>query len=298
MALESAPGGTSRAISFLMSHNGQRVSIAAFSVAATLVLALSPGSVAAYAFGLPLLFFVPGFAVVRLFFWKGTSLEAKFVLSLGLSILSVIALAAILVLTPIGLDSNTARGSLAVFALAAVSLETTWLRADRSKKPDPKDEVVSEPSPEGQGKPDKVVAAMIATALVISVVSLGLIVTADYPSRTSFSLTGDDGKVVTNATRQQGTSLVLVFHVRNGEDGPRSFTVNAYADNIHPEGVPVFDNKSYENDNLAKGGEWSEPVTIYFNQSVIYRINFDLYIEEPGQNPVFYGQLHMWFTAP
>jgi len=274
------------------------VSIAAFSVAATLVLVLLPGSVAAYAFGLPFLFFVPGFALVRLFFWKGTSIEAKFVLSLGLSILAVVALAFILVLTPLKLAPDTARGSLVVFALAAVALETLWLKADRGKKADAKDESMPEPEPEAPGKPDKVVAAMIATALVISAISLGLIVTADYPSRTSFSLTDADGKVVTNTTRQQHTSLVLVFHVKNGEDGPRDFVVEAYADNTQPAGVHVFDNKSYERDGLARGGEWDQSVTVYFNQSLIYRINFDLYIQEPGQDLLFYGQLHMWFIAP
>jgi len=273
------------------------VSIAAFSIAATLVLVLLPGSVAAYALGLPLLFFVPGFAVVRLFFWKGTSVEAKFVLSLGLSILAVVALAFVLVLTPIGLAADTARGSLVVFALSAVVLETVWLRADRSKKTDVKDQGLTEPATEEQGKPDRVVAAMIATALVISVVSLGLIVTADYQSRTSFSLTDENG-MVPNTTRPQDVPLVLVLHVKNGEDGPRNFTVDAYADQEKPPGYHAFDDTNFRCDNLAKGEEWSQPVTLYFNQSLVYRINFDLYIEEPGQDPVFYGQLHMWFIAP
>jgi hypothetical protein len=274
------------------------VSIAAFSVAATLVLVLLPGSVAAYAVGLPFLFFVPGFAVVRLFFWMGTSVEAKFVLSLGLSILAVVALAFVLVLTPIGLAPDTARGSLVVFALSAVVLETAWLNADRSKKADAKDQTLAEPTIEEPGKPDRVVAAMIAAALVISVVSLGLIVTADYPSRTSFSLTDENGKVLTNTTRPQDVPLILVFHVKNGEDGPRNFTVNAYADQVKPPGYHAFDNKSFRYDSLANGEEWSQPVTLYFNQSLVYRMNFDLYIEEPGQDPVFYGQLHMWFIAP
>ena len=272
--------------------------IAAFSVAATLVLVAFPGTVAAYAVGLPFLFFVPGFAVVRLFFWKGTSMEAKFVLSLGLSILAVIALAFILVLTPVGLDPDTARGSLVVFALSAVALETGWLKAGRTRKGEDKAKPAVEQAPEDEGKPDKVVAAMIATALVVSVVSLGLIVTADYPSRTSFSLTDTDGKVLKNTTRPQDVPLVLVFHVKNGEDGPRNFTVDAFADGIKPPGYNAFDPKSFRFDNLAKGDEWSQPVTLYFNQSLVYRINFDLYIEEPGHEPVFYGQLHMWFEAP
>ena len=294
--MESAPRGTDKAVAFLMSHNGQRVSIAAFSLVATLVLLLLPGGPAAYAFGLPFLFFVPGFAVVRMFFWNGTSVETKFVLSLGLSILVVIFLALILALTPIGLGSDSARASLVVFTLAAVVLETAWLKADRGKKPEAKEEV-PQPEPEQLGKGDKVVAAMIATALIVSAVSLGLIVTADYPSRTSFSLTDAEGKVVTNTTRQQLTNLTLVFHVKNGEDGARNFSVNAFADNILPVGTHPFENQSYSQ-VLAKGEEWDQPVVVYFNHSMIIRINFDLYIQEPGHDQQFYGRLQMWFIAP
>lgn len=294
--MESAPGVTSGPISFLKSHNGQRATIAAFSIVATLVLTLFPGGPFAYIFGLPYMFFVPGFTVVRLFFWRGTSLEAKFVLSLGLSILVLIALAFILVLTPIGLAPGSSIGSLIVFTLAAVALETTLLKADRPKKGEA---TVSEPepSPEAQGKPDRVVAAMIVTALVVSAVSLGFIVTADYPVRTSFSLTDENGKVVTNTTRPEMTNLTLVFHVKNGEDGPRNFTVNTYASNIYLPGTPVYANKTYAA-TLAKGGQWDQSVTVYFNYSTVFRINFDLYIQEQGHVEVFYGQLHMWFLAP
>lgn len=295
--MESAPGGTNGAISFLESHNGQRATIAAFSIVATLVLVFFPGGPLAYVMGLPYMFFIPGFALTRMFFWKGTSIEAKFVLSLGLSILAVIFLAFVLVLTPIGLSSASAIGSLVVFALAAVALETVWLKADRKRKGDDK-QVVSEPVPEPVAKSDKVVAAMIATALVISGISLGLIVTADYPSRTSFALTDVDGKVVVNTTRVQPGSLDLVLHVKNGEDGPRNFSVFAYADNIKPPGYDAFDNKTYYVTDLARGSEWDQQVTVYFNVSMIYRINFDLYMQTPGSQPVFYGNLHMWFEAP
>jgi len=272
------------------------VLIAAFSVAATIVLVSLPGTALAYAFGLPFLFFIPGYALVRLFFWKGTSLETKFVLSLGLSILAVIALGFVLVMT-IGLFPNTTRGSLAVFALGAVALETLWLNADRAKKDETKPEISPEPAPEPSGKPDKVVAAMIATALVISGISLGLIVTADYPSRTSFAVTDSSGQVVTNTTRAINTTLVLVLHVRNGEDGPRTFTMDAYANNVNPNGTDVFENRSFEMQDLAKGGEWSQSVTLYFNETSIFRINFDLYIQQVGKAPVLYGQLHIWFEA-
>jgi uncharacterized membrane protein len=294
--LESAPGVTSGPISFLKSHNGQRVTIAAFSIAATLVLALLPGGPFAFIFGLPYMFFVPGFTVIRLFFWRGTSLEAKFVLSLGLSILVLIMLALILVLTPIGLAPESAIGSLVVFTLAAVALETTLLKADRPRKGESK-EAEPEPEPETHGKPDRVVAAMIVTALVVSAVSLGFIVTADYPVRTSFALTDEDGKVVTNTTRPELTSLTLVFHVKNGEDGQRNFTVNTYASNIYQPGTPVYENKTYSA-SLAKGAGWDQAVTVYFNYSTVFKINFDLYIQEQGQAAVFYGNLHIWFIAP
>jgi len=107
-----------------------------------------------------------------------------------------------------------------------------------------------------------------------------------------------NGNVVMNTTRMQQTSLVLVFHVKNGEDGPRNFAIAAYASNVQPLGTHVFDNKSFAQDGVARGSEWDGQVTLYFNQSLIYRINFDLYMQEPGLDPVFYGQLHMWFIVP
>ncbi|MDH3365954.1 MAG: DUF1616 domain-containing protein, partial [Thermoplasmata archaeon] len=125
-----------RVVEFLESHNGQRVAICAYSVLATLVLLAYPGTAAALALGIPYLFFIPGFAVVRLVFWRNTSIEAKFVLSMGLSILVVILLGLLLVLTPIGLNVDTTRASMILFSLGAVALETFVWPASRE---DPKD---------------------------------------------------------------------------------------------------------------------------------------------------------------
>ncbi|MBU1914108.1 MAG: DUF1616 domain-containing protein, partial [Candidatus Thermoplasmatota archaeon] len=114
---EASSGYYERALEFVRTDNGQRMTIIVFSLIATVALLAFPNTIAAYAFGIPFMFFVPGFTVVRMFFWKGTSPEAKFVLSLGLSILVVIFLGLMLVLTPIGLTSNSTRASLILFTL-------------------------------------------------------------------------------------------------------------------------------------------------------------------------------------
>jgi len=211
----------SRVVGFLETHNGQRLTIALFSIVATLVLLLLPGTAAAFAFGLPYMFFVPGFAVVRLFFWKGTSLEARFVLSLGISVLVIIFLGLFLVLTPIGLDSNTTRASLIVFALSAVAAEMVKNRnaEDETAKKTRTEKV--EPF-----KFDKVVAAMLGTALVVSGICLALIITAEYPSRTYFAMT-EDGSAKINSTRVLGSNITLTIEMHNGEDGPREFSMAA-----------------------------------------------------------------------
>ncbi len=274
-----------RIVSFLETHNGQRIAIALFSVVATLVLVLLPGTAAAYAFGLPYMFFVPGFAVVRLFFWKGTSLEARFVLSLGISILVIIFLGLFLVLTPIGLDSNTTRVSLIVFALAAVAAEMV-------KNRDAKDEP-EQKAPDEHIEPfkfDKVVAAMIGTALVVSGVCLALIITAEYPSRTYFAMT-EDGSAKINSTRVLGSNITLTIEMHNGEDGPRHFSMAAYCWNDTHWGTRWY------NYTMEEGGTQFVNVTFHLDQAGVWRFDFDLYIQEEGQAEYLYGNLHVWLSV-
>jgi uncharacterized membrane protein len=284
--LESEPGSLDRFINFLETDNGQRVGISVFSVVATLVLLAFPGGMLAYAFGIPFMFFIPGFAVVRLFFWKGTTPEAKFVLSMGISILVVILLGLLLVLTPIGLDSTTTRASLVVFALAAVAIETFWLNAGRGE--------VKKQVPERLSKPervDKVVVAMLATALVVSAISLGLIVTAKYPSRTYFAVTDEDGQVITNATWTEGTNLTLLVHMKNGENGPRNFTMLAYGVSSGFYTTQTF------NRVLQKNEVWNQTVSFNLTQAGYSRLDFDLYIQDGQEPPYHYGNLHIWIRV-
>lgn len=275
----------SRAVGFLETHNGQRLAIALFSTVATLVLVFLPGTAAAFALGLPYMFFVPGFAVVRLFFWKGTSLEARFVLSLGISVLVIILLGLFLVLTPVGLDSNTTRGSLIVFALAAVAAEMVKNRkAEDEPEPKTRTEKV-EPF-----KFDKVVAAMIGTALVVSGICLALIITAEYPSRTYFAMT-EDGSANINSTRVLGTNITLTIEMHNGEDGPREFSMAAYCWNDTHWGTRWY------NYSMAEGDTRFVNVTFALDQPGVWRFDFDLYIQETGQERYLYGNLHLWLSV-
>lgn len=272
---------------FLKTDNGQRLAIIAFSLIASLVLWTLPGTAFAYVFGIPLLFFVPGFAVVRLFFWKGTSPEAKFVLSLGLSILVIIFLALILVLTFIGLSTDSAIASVLLFSLGAVALDIFWLEREPegAKKP-------VEPEPEMAQrtiKLDKVVASMLVTAVAISVISIGLIVTADYPSRTYFAVTDDTGSADINTTRNINSTLNLTLYAKNGEDGQRTFRIVA-----HNETISYLQNYTRV---LEKGDIWEQEVgldLVYFGQ---FRIDFDLYIQKQGSPEYFYGNLHLWIEV-
>jgi uncharacterized membrane protein len=278
-----------RFVNYLETQNGQRISICVFSVVATLVLLVLPGGVLAYVFGIPFMFFIPGFAVVRLFFSKGTSPEVRFVLSTGMSILVVIFLGLLLVLTPIGLDSNTTRASLILFALGAVAVETFWLNADRGTTMEKISQRVAKPV-----KVDKVVAAMLATALVVSAISLGLIATAKYPSRTYFAVTDTNGMIVTNTTWTEGTNLTLLVHMKNGENGARNFTMLAYGVSSGFYTTQTFTKI------LQKNEVWNQTVSFNLTMAGYPRLDFDLYIQEGTEPPYFYGNLHIWIrvTSP
>jgi len=275
-----------RFVSYLETQNGQRVAICAFSIVAVIVLAALPGGVLAYVFGIPFMFFIPGFAVVRMFFWKDNTPEARFVLSLGISILVVVMLGLLLVLTPIGLDQNTTRASLIVFSLAAVASETFWLRADRG--------VSERQAPQRTAKPmvlDLVVIAMLATALVVSAISLGLIVTAKYPSRTYFAVTDASGHVLANTTLVEGANLTLVVHIKNGEDGQRNFTLVSYK----------ISSGSYTAQNfsrtLNKNELWDQAISFNLTPAGYLRVDFDLYIQKGSELPYHYGNLHIWLVV-
>lgn len=277
-----------RIIEFIESHNGQRVAVCAYSVLATLVLLAYPGTAAALALGIPYLFFVPGFAVVRLVFWRNTSIEAKFVLSMGLSILVVILLGLFLVLTPIGLNSDTTRASMIVFSLGAVALEVLVWPADRD---DPKGAVRERRVKEEPFKVDKVVAAMLGTALVVSAISLGLIITAEYPSRTYYAMTDELGSAKINTTYDVGTNLTLIIEMHNGEDGARVFSLNAFGAN----NTTVF-GEQWFNNTLERGDTWNVSVTFHLDTPGVFRLVFMLYIQEDGSEPYLYSEnpVQLW----
>jgi uncharacterized membrane protein len=272
---------------FLVTHNGQRLVIVSFTLVAVLVLLAFPGGIAAYAVGIPLMFLVPGFALVRLFFWREESFETKFVLSIGLSVLVVVFLVLLLVLSPIGLAPGTSRASLAVFVLTAVAVERFVLKADRIGQPKP----TPQEKPEPPAKLDKVVAAMLVAALAVSVVSLGLIASAEYPSRTYFAITDDEGKVITNTSYEGGTNLTFIIHMKNGEDGVRNFTLLVYASDTF-----VFPTQTYTKD-VARGETWEKAVAINLTEAGLFRLDFDLYIQEDGSAPQLYGNLHLWIDV-
>jgi uncharacterized membrane protein len=273
-------------------HDGQRVAICAYSVLATVVLLLYPGTAAALVFGIPYLFFVPGFALVRLVFWRNTSLEAKFVLSLGLSILVVILLGLMLVLTPIGLNSDTTRASMILFSLGVVALEVfVWpaSRWDEKEKAPKEQRIKEEPF-----KIDKVVAAMLGTALVVSAISLGLIITAEYPSTTYYAMTDESGSANIETTYVVGSNITLVIEMHNGEDGARLFSLQAYgADNVTTFGEQWF------NVTLDEGEKTNVTMTFDLDTPGIFRIMFYLHIQEEGHEPYVYSEnpVQLWIQV-
>jgi uncharacterized membrane protein len=218
------------------------------------------------------------------FFWKGTSPEARLVLSLGMSVLVVIFLGLALVFT-IGLRSDTTRASMILFTLAAIALDLFW------KRPKVKEQA-AKPAEESLPKTvklDKVVAAMLGTALVISAISLGLIITADYPSRTHFALTDAFGSADINTTMEINTTFSVILEVKNGEGRQCDFRIHIYNESWGIE--------SEASQTLNDGERWNESVNIDLVYYGVVKIDFDLYITESGQPEYFYGNLHIWLTV-
>ncbi|MBE0518208.1 MAG: DUF1616 domain-containing protein [Thermoplasmata archaeon] len=276
-----------RLVAFMETDNGQRISVVTFSVLATLILLTMPGTMASIIFGMPLIFFVPGFAVTRIFFWKGTSIEEKFALSLGLSIIVVIILALILVLTPISLYSSSTQGSLVVFTIGAVAFEMLKNRKGaKSEKPEVQTRVEKTES----FKLDKVVAVMIGTALVVSGICLALIITAEYPSRTYFAMT-EDGSANINSTRELGSTITLTIEMHNGEDGTMGFSLESYGSNISDEA------HTWHNHTMSEGDTWEKDVSFLLDQTGIVRLDFNLYIQPIGGDAYLYGNLHIWLLV-
>ena len=275
------------AVGFLGTEDGQRLAICGYSVLATLLLLSYPGGAFALVIGIPLLFFVPGFALVRLFFWKGTSIEAKFVLSLGLSIMAVIFLALFLVLTPIGLDQDTTRASLVAFTTGAVAIEA-FIRPAKTSANEGKSVPPAEPM-DKKVKLDLSIAAMIVAAMVVSVISLGMVITAHYPSTTYFAITDETGSANINTSRPYNTTFSVIVHMKNGEDGPATFRMVAYNLTLFGEHA----NSSL----LEKGQTWEVPVDVDLIYYGVFRIDFDLYITEEGQQEYLYGNLHLWVNV-
>ena len=276
-----------RLVAFIETDSGQRISIVAFSVIATLILLAAPGTIFAMIFGMLLMFFIPGFAVTRIFFWKGTSIEEKFALSLGLSIIVVIILALILVLTPISLYSNSTRASLVVFAIGAVALE---MLKNRKGTKDEKTEVQTRVEKTETFKLDKVVAVMIATALVVSGICLALIITAEYPSRTYFALT-EDGSANINSTRELGSTITLTIEMHNGEDGTMVFSMESFGSNMSDEAHVWY------NQTMSEGETCETDVSFVLDQAGIVRLDFNLYIQPTGEDAYLYGNLHIWLLV-
>jgi len=287
MESKSNPGFPDRVMRFFESHDGQRITIVVFSLAATALIAAFPGGALAYILGIPLIFFVPGFALVRLVFWKNTTPEAKFVLSLGLSVLVVIFLGLILVFS-VGLGTNSTKASLVMFAIGAVALERFWKPANKGEVEKSEMPADKEAKPE---KMDMVVAAMLGTALVISAISLGLIVTAEYPETTYFAMTDQNGSLEINATRALHSSITLQITVYNGEKGERNFSVAA-----HDRNFTIYETRWFNN-TLEKGEKWMQNVTFLLDTPGTVRLDFDLYIQKTGETPVLYGNLHLWLLV-
>jgi len=179
-----------------------------------------------------------------------------------------------------------------LFSLGVVALEVFVWPASRwdVKEKAPKERRIKEEP----FKIDKVVAAMLGTALVVSAVSLGLIITAEYPSTTYYAMTDESGSANIETTYVVGSNITLVIEMGNGEDGVRLFSLQAYgADNVTTFGEQWF------NVTLGEGEKTNVTMTFDLDTTGIFRIVFYLHIQEEGHEPYVYSEnpVQLWIQV-
>jgi hypothetical protein len=81
--------------------------------------------------------------------------------------------------------------------------------------------------------------------------------------------------------------------MKNGESGPRNFTLVVYGMD-----TPAFGTQTLTK-TMKKGETWNKSVSIPLTDSGYFRLDFDLYIQKSDQPPYLYGNLHLWvFIQP
>lgn len=254
------------------------VSIAA--VASSLFLGSSPIT---FALALLLLFFLPGYALTRLFFGRDLKLDMFILISIGTSLLATILIAFALALT-VRLTTESALASLLTLTLGALIFDR--LRHPQNRKIEveivrPKKEDI-----------DPIVGTALAFGIIVAAAFAYLIITAEHPSRTHIILmsTDDDDNLPWNGT--VGELIDFRLELMNGDGQIADFRVEIFVgesqsefyvdDVLQNEFMTTLENMEKEAFNL------SVSPTVPGDQQIMVKVYID------GE---YYNEVHFWVSV-
>jgi len=249
----------------------------AVTVLSVLSSLLLPETPVAFAFMIPFIFFLPGYAMTRLFFSRGLEMDMFILTSMGLSVVSTVLIAMILSITPIGMSQLTVL--IAISGLTFIGfIADTWLhRENRRFEIDiamPKKEDV-----------DPVIAVSIAFGLVLIGIFSYIIFTTHPPTDTMINLLSENGDIRLPNNATVGSDVNFTVVMKNGEGRGAEFKLMVYNNSALYNGTESADN--------------SYTVTLEDDETV--ERDFSLAFSEAGEQDIearvfidgeFYGELH------
>lgn len=252
--------------------------------------------------GLPMVLFLPGYALIAALFPEKDDLDGieRLALSLGLSIAVVPLIGLGLNYTPWGIRLVPILVSLSIFTLLMCAIAAYR----RSKLPSDKAFSVSLAEIYGSVKPpasdqpvskfDRILTIVLVISVLISLVALAYVVVSPKQGEkfTEFYILGMDGKA-DNYTTQfiQGDSGQVIVGVVNHEYERVKYTMNIRLNN---ESLSIpSDAQSF---TLEHNATWERPV-VFTPNSIGNGMKLEFLLYKNGNLTVPYRDLHLWVNV-
>lgn len=269
------------------------------------IFVLTPGlngSVLRNLLGLPLVLFLPGYALIAALFPAKSDLDGieRTALSFGLSIAVVPLIGLGLNYTPWGIKLLPILLSLSIFTFLMCGL--AYLRRTKLPESDAfqvpfretalslKVEILEKP----ESKLDKALTVVLIFSILLSVATLFYVILTPKEGEhfTEFYILGPDGKADNYPTKYiLGENGTLIVGIVNHEYKPVNYTIEIRLEN---KSLPLPENKRQI--NLEHNMSWEEPVTFtppFEGKNM--RLEFLLFNETEKSTP--YRDLHLWIDV-
>lgn len=252
--------------------------------------------------GLPLVLFLPGYALIAALFPAKSDLDGieRVALSFGLSIAVVPLIGLGLNYTPWGITTLPILISLSIFTFIMCGL--AYLRRVRLPEAETfeisfraaalslKDEVMEN----SESKLDRALTVFLIISILLSVATLAYVVVSPKEGEhfTEFYILGPGGKADNYTTNYTlGQSGTVIVGVVNHEYRPVNYTME-----VKLENKSLFLPENLTHINLAHNETWEEPVTLVPPfEGKNMKLEFLLFNETEKSVP--YRDLHLWINV-